>query len=156
MSRPKRHRALIVGQRDLDRDLRLVLNGYGYVVEHCDTRLQGFRLFRAGRHPLVILDVEILAGLPERTFRFFRMIRENTIVLVACERESDTLAARCLMWGAHDVLRLPLRREALNMILTRTSTFHRELVRDTFRRQFLYFTLSMLPLWGILAWLALR
>ncbi len=156
MPAARKHRALIVGRTALGRELREILNGYGYFVEYGGTRQEGLRLFRAHRHALVILGVDTITGFPERLFRFFHLIHDKAIVLVACDRQSDAMAARYVVWGADDVLRLPIQRESLNLMLTRASTYHRDMVRDTFRRQLLWFGAAMLPLWAMLAYLALR
>lgn len=140
----------------MDEELRATLNGYGYFVEHCRTRLEGTRKFREHRQSLVIVDVDAVSGYPERLFRFFRLVRENAIVLVAAKGEQRTEATRYLLWGAHDVLQLPLRREALNFTLSRTSAYHRDMVRSMYLRNVLYFGLAMLPLWAVLLFLVLR
>jgi DNA-binding NtrC family response regulator len=152
----KNYRALIIGRKSLDEELNSILSGYGYFVEHCRTRLEGTRKFRAHKQSLVILDIEAIQGFPERLFRFFRLVRENSIVLVAADARSEPRASRYLIWGAHDVLNLPLRRDALNFTLSRTSAYHRSLVRSTFVKNTLYFGLAMLPLWAVLLYLVLR
>ena len=146
----KKYRALIVGRKSLDEELSGILSGYGYFVEHCRTRLEGVRKFRSQKQSLVILDIEAIHGLPERLFRVFRLVRENSIVLVATDGRRQPQASRYLLWGAHDVLQLPLDRDALNFTLTRTSAYHRSLVRSTFLKNCLYFGLAMLPLWVML------
>lgn len=152
---PKRNRALLIGRRVLDDELQVALNGYGYLVEHCRSRVEGIRKFRASRHALVIMDVEAVNGFPERLFRFFRLVRENSIVLVACTPQQSE-ASRFLLWGAHDILQLPLKREALNFTLSRTSAYHRELVKSTFYRYAAWFGVAMLPLWALMIYLAMR
>jgi DNA-binding response OmpR family regulator len=156
MPATKKNRALLIGRRVLDDELRSVLNGYGYFVEHCRTRLEGIRKFREHRQSLVIVDVEAINGFPERLFRFFRLVREHSIVLVAADKVQEPQVARYLLWGAHDVLHLPLRRDDLNFTLSRTSAYHRMLVRSSFIRNTLYFGLAMLPLWVMAVFLALR
>ena len=152
----KHYRALIVGRKSLDEELSSILSGYGYFVEHCRTRLEGVRKFRSHKQSLVILDIEAVQGLPERLFRFFRLVRENSIVLVAADGRRQTQASRYLLWGAHDVLHLPLDRDALNFTLSRTSAYHRSLVRSTFLKNVLYFGAAMLPLWVILLYYVLH
>ena len=149
---PKNYRALIVGRKSLHEELSPILGGYGYFVEHCRTRLEGAYKFRSHKQSLVILDVEAIHGFPERLFRFFRLVRENSIVIVAADSRKHTQASRYLLWGAHDVLNLPLDRDALNFTLSRTSAYHRSLVRSTFLKNVLYFGAAMLPLWAILAY----
>jgi hypothetical protein len=151
----KRNRALLIGRRVLDDELRAVLNGYGYIVEHSRTRLDGIKKFRAQRQSLVIIDIEAVNGFPERLFRFFRLVRENAIVLVA-SGPAQSEASRYLLWGAHDVLQLPLKRDALNFTLSRTSAYHRALVRATFLRHAAWFGAAMVPLWVTLLFLVLR
>jgi DNA-binding response OmpR family regulator len=151
----KKSRALLIGRRLLDDEIRGVLNGYGYLVEHCRTRLEGVLKFRGQPQSLVIVDVESIHGLPERLFRFFRLVREHSIVLVAADRKQESQATRYLLWGAHDVLRLPLRHEELNFTLSRTSAYHRNMVRSSFVRNALYFGLTMLPLWALALYAAL-
>ncbi len=149
----KKHRALIIGRTSLHEELSDLLSGYGYFVEHCRTRLEGVGKFRSHKQSLVILDMGVIQGFPERLFRFFRLVRGNSIVLVAADSRNQTHASRYLVWGAHDVLQMPLNREALNFTLSRTSTYHRALVRSTFYRNCLYFGLAMLPLWLVLVYL---
>lgn len=152
----KNHRALIIGRKSLHEDLNGILSGYGYFVEHCLTRLEGVVRFRSHRQALVILDMEAIQGFPERLFRFFRLVRKNAIVLVTVDDKTGPQAARYLIWGAHDVLHMPLKRDNLNFILSRTSAYHRSLVRSTFYKSMLYFGLAMLPLWALLLYLVLR
>jgi DNA-binding response OmpR family regulator len=152
---PKRNRALLIGRRVLDDELRMVLKGYGYMVEHSRTRDEGIRNFRSKRQALVIIDIEAVNGFPERFFRFFRMVRSNAIVLVA-SGPNQSEVSRFLLWGAHDVLQLPLKRDALNFTLSRTSAYHRALVRATFYRNAAWFAAAMLPLWLALLLVSLR
>ncbi len=152
----KKNRALLIGRSVQHDELRLVLNGYGYFVEHTRTRLDGVHKFRAHRPALVIVDAEAISGYPERFFRFFRLVRENAIVLVAAGGTNQSQACRYLLWGAHDILQLPLRREALNFTLSRTSAYHRSLVRSTYLKHAAWFGLAMVPLWTALILIALR
>jgi DNA-binding response OmpR family regulator len=156
MALQKSYRALIVGRKSLDEELSGILSGYGYFVEHCRTRLEGVKKFRSHKQSLVILDIEAVQGLPERLFRFFRLVRENSIVLVASDIRRQPQASRYLLWGAHDVLHLPLDRDALNFTLSRTSAYHRSLVRSTFLRNVFYFSAAMLPLWALLLYYVLH
>jgi DNA-binding response OmpR family regulator len=152
----KKYRALIIGRNSLHEELSGILSGYGYFVEHCRSRLEGVGKFRSHKQSLVILDMDVIQGFPERLFRFFRLVRENSIVLVAADSRTQTHTSRYLIWGAHDVLHLPLNRDALNFTLSRTSTYHRSLVRNTFYKNGLYFGLAMLPLWGMLLYFVLH
>jgi DNA-binding NtrC family response regulator len=152
----KKSRALLIGRRVLDEDLRTILSGYGYMVEHCRTRLEGVRKFREHNQALVIIDVEAIGGFPERLFRFFRRLREHSIVLVAVDKLQEQQAAHLLLWGAHDVLRLPLYHNELNFTLSRTSVYHRDLVRGSFLRNIFYFCIAMAPLWVLVLYFALR
>jgi DNA-binding response OmpR family regulator len=152
----KKSRALLIGRRVLDEELRAVLSGYGYIVDHCRTRLEGIRKFRQNRPALVIVDMAAVSGLPERLFRFFRLVREHSIVLIAADKSQEPKAARYLLWGAHDVLRLPLLHNELNFTLSRTSVYHRKLVRRSFLRNLFYFGFAMTPLWVLALYLAWR
>lgn len=152
----KKIRALLIGRRVLDEDLRAILGGYGYLVEHCRTRLEGIKAFRRNRQALVIVDVDAVNGFPARFFRFFQMVREHAIVLVAADKAQEGQAARFMLWGAHDVVRLPLQHNDLNFTLSRTSVYHRELVRSSFYRNLFYFGVAMVPLWVLALYLALR
>ena len=139
-----------------DAGLREALSGYGYRVEHCATRKEGIRNFRGQKQALVIVDIEAIHGFPERFFQFFRLVRDNVIVLVAAGPQPAGSTARYLLGGAHDILQLPLTRDALNFTLSRASTYHRALVRATFHRHVAWFTAAMLPLWGALLYVILR
>ena len=152
----KKSKALLIGRRVLDEELRIILNGYGYAVEYCRTRQEGIRSFRKHRHPLVVVDAEAVNGFPERFFRFFRMVPGHSIVLVAADAGQEPRAARYLLWGAHDVLRLPLHHTDLNITLSRTSGYHRKMVRHTFLKNLAYFGLAMLPLWALVLFLIRR
>lgn len=147
-------RALLIGRRVSDPELQGVLSGYGYRVEHYDTRDAGVRAFRGQKQALVIVDAEAITGFPERFFRFFGMVRDNAIVLVAAGPQV-TEASRYLLWGAHDILPFPLKREALNFTLTRASGYHRSLVRATFLRYVAWFSAAMAPLWAAVVYLSL-
>jgi DNA-binding response OmpR family regulator len=145
----KKYRALIIGRKSLDEELSGILSGYGYFVDHSRNRLEGIRKFRSHKQALVILDIEAIQGFPERLFRFFRLVRENSILLVAADGKHQGRASRFLIWGADDVLTLPLNRDAINFTLGRTSAYHRSLVRSTFYKNLLYFGLALLPLWAL-------
>ncbi len=146
-------RALLIGRRVADPELQNVLSGYGYRVEHCETRDDGIRAFRGQKQALVIVDAEAINGFPERFFRFFGMVRDNAIVLVAAGPQVNE-ASRYLLWGAHDILPFPLKPEALNFTLTRASAHHRSLVRATFVRYMAWFSAVMLPLWAAVLYLS--
>jgi CheY-like chemotaxis protein len=152
----RNHRALIIGRSSLHEELSEILGGYGYFVEHCRTRLEGISRFRSHKQFLVILDSEAIQGFPERLFRFFRLVRENSIVLVAVDSRAQQQASRYLVLGAHDVLSLPLRRDALNFTLSRASVYHRAMVRSTFYKNLLYFGVAIVPLWAVLLYLVSR
>ena len=149
-------RALLIGPKGMDPELRALLGGYGYAVDYCRTREEGVKRFRERRQSLVIVDADALGGFPQRLFRFFRTVRESAIGLVASGLEKRDEVAKFLLWGAHDVLQFPLRREALNFTLSRTSAYHRMLVRRTFLRNALYFMAVMLPFWLLLLFLVVR
>lgn len=151
----KKGRALLIGRRVNDPGLQEALSGFGYRVEHHDTSRDGVSAFRNQKQALVIVDAEAINGFPERFFRFFQLVRDNAIVLVAAGPQTAS-ASRYLLWGAHDILPLPVRRDALNFTLSRVSTYHRALVRASYLRYLTWFGLAMLPLWGGLLYLALR
>lgn len=150
----KKGRALLIGRRVTDPALQEALSGFGYRVEHHATSRDGARAFRGQKQALVIVDAEAITGFPERFFRFFGMVRDNAIVLVAAGPQV-TEASRYLLWGAHDILPFPLKREALNFILTRASGYHRSLVRATFLRYVAWFSAAMAPLWAAVVYLSL-
>ncbi len=152
----RKHQALLIGGGALADQLRAILNNFGYFVEHCPTRLEGIRSFRKHRQLLVIVDAESIGGVPARLFRFFRLARSESIVLVASSRNADIQSSRYLLWGAHDVIPLPLRPDALSFTLGRASIHHRRVQRSAFYRNALYFGAVVIPLWGILLYFALR
>ena len=146
----KKHRALLIGGGALADELRPVLNNFGYFVEHDATRLDGVRKFRDRRHSLVVVDSDVVTGNPERFFRFFQ-VAGGAIVLVASGKEHrPDASSRYLLWGAHDVIQLPLRPDALSFILGRTSAYHRRVLRMAFYRHVLYFGAAITPLWALL------
>jgi DNA-binding response OmpR family regulator len=152
----RKHRALLIGGGAHSDQLQTILNSFGYFVEHSPTRREGIRSFRKHRQSLVIVDAESIGGYPERFFRYFRLARSEALVLVASGRNADIESSRYLMWGAHDVIPLPLRPDALSFILGRASAYHRRVLRAAFYRNALYFGAAMVPLWGILLYFAMR
>jgi len=104
----------------------------------------------------VIVDIDIVNGFPARFFRFFQMVREQAIVLIAADVAQESQASRYRLWGAHDVLHLPLSQDDLNFTLSRTSVYHRKLVKTSFLRNLFFFAVTMVPLWGLLVYLLLR
>jgi DNA-binding NtrC family response regulator len=152
----KKSKALLIGNRVRNDDLKAILSGYGYTVENCLTRRDGVRSFRRNRQPLVIVDIDVVNGFPARFFRFFQMVQEQAIVLIAADFAQESQAARYRLWGAHDVLQLPLRQDELNFTLSRTSVYHRKLVRSSFLKNLFFFSVTMLPLWALLVYLMLR
>ena len=150
---PRSH-ALLVGREEVGTELRGILKGYGYIVEQCRSTLEATRLYRQKKQALVIVDADALRGFPERLFRFFRLVNPQAVVLVA-SASGQSGASRYLLWGAHDVIHLPLQREALNFTLSRTSAYHRRLVRSIFLRNLFWFGVAMLPLWLLALYLLL-
>lgn len=153
---PRKHRALLIGVGPFVGELQGVLGNFGYFVEHCFTRGEAVRRFREQRHSLVVVDAEAVRGLPERFFRFFGSASGGCIVLVASGRERRADTARYLLWGAHDVIQLPLRPDALSFTLGRTSAYHRSVLRAAFLRNALYFGIVVLPPWALLLYFVLR
>jgi DNA-binding response OmpR family regulator len=152
----RKHRALLIGGGGLSGELRAVLNGFGYFVEHCLERGEGIRKFRERRHSLIVVDADALRGQPERFFRFFSIARGGSIVLVASAKERRGDVARYLLWGAHDVILLPLKPDALSFILGRASAYHRRVLRAAFYRNALIFGLAVAPLWAVLLYVLLH
>src|SRR5438105_655530 len=111
--RNSRHQVLIIGSYRTEAELRPILNRYGYSVVHSRARLDGARMFRSRKPAIVILDVEALRGNLGRLFRFFRMVRENVLILIAADSQHQADATAYLLRGAHDVIYFPLDREAL-------------------------------------------
>jgi PleD family two-component response regulator len=149
-------RILVIGSHQLEADLRVVLSSHGYFVEHCRTRLEGLRQFRARKQSIVILDMVAIQGFPTRLFRFFRQVRASTVVLIAADKQEQALASRYLLSGAHDILHLPLNVEALNSTLSRVSLYQRSIVRSVFIKHALFFAALMLPIWAALIYVILR
>jgi len=149
-------RVLVIGSHRLEADLRVVLNSHGYLVEHSRTRLEGMREFRARKQAIVILDMVALQGFPSRLFRFFRQVRASTVVLIAASKQEQATASRYLLSGAHEILHLPLNIETLNSTLSRVSLYQESIVRSTFIKHAIFFTLLMLPIWAGLIYVVLR
>jgi DNA-binding response OmpR family regulator len=152
----RKHRALLIGGGALADELRPLLNNFGYFVEHDITRLEGARRYRARRHSLVVVDADALRGAPDRFFRFFRTSGGGAIVLIASGWDRRAEASRYLRWGAHDVIHLPLRPDALSFILGRASAYHRRVLRAAFLRNAMYFGLAMSPLWALFLYFVLK
>lgn len=150
--------ALLVGRETIGSELRDILKGYGYRVEQSRSIPEATRLYRQKKQELVIVDAEALHGFPERLFRFFRLVNTRVVVLVAAPSAPSGRSgvARYLLWGAHDVIHLPLQREVLNFTLSRTSAYHRRQVRSLFLRNLFWFGLAVLPLWVLALYLLLR
>jgi DNA-binding NtrC family response regulator len=152
-----RHRVLVISRsQNLRNELVTLLSGYGYFVEYCHSRLEGVRKFRAHKQSIVILDVPVLRNFPQRLFRFFRMIRRNTIVLIAAHRKEEAEAVERLDLGAYDILHLPLQTDFLKLTLNRAIAHHRLTVENLFVKNVVFFGLMMLPVWGLLAYLLLK
>lgn len=156
MSDASRHRVLVISRSpDLRNELVTLLSGYGYFVEFCQSRMEGVRKFRSHKQSIVILDVPVLRNLPKRLFRFFRMIRRNTIVLIAANRKEEAEAVQRMDLGAYDILHLPLKTDFLKLTLNRAIEHHRLMVENIFVKNAIFFGLLMLPLWSLLAYLLL-
>src|SRR5688500_12639787 len=110
------HRVLVISRSaDLRNELVTLLSGYGYFVEFCKDRREGVRKFRAHKQSIVILDVPVLRNFPKRFFRFIRIIRKNTVVLIAANRKEEAEAIERLDLGAYDILHLPLKTDFLKL-----------------------------------------
>ena len=137
-------------------ELVTLLSGYGYFVEYCQSRLEGIRKFRAHRQPIVILDVPVLGAFPKRLFKLIRMVRQNTIVLIAANKRDEAVAFERLSLGAYDVLHLPLKTEFLKLTLSRAINYHRLTLENLFVKNFVFFGLLMFPVWAFLAFLIIK
>ena len=141
------HKALIIGPQALEKSLSIALNEHGYFVDHCRTRPEGTRKFRAHKQAIIILDVSTFKRLSARLFRFFHLVRESTIILIAVSEKEQALATKCLIWGAHDIVTLPLNPEALNVTLSRTFEYQKAAIRKVFVKNAFFFSLLMMPVW---------
>jgi DNA-binding NtrC family response regulator len=149
-----RHRVLVMSRsQELRNELVTLLSGYGYFVEFCRTRMEGVREFRAHKQSIVILDVPVLRSFPHRLFRFIRMVRRNTIVLIAANRREEAEAVQRLDLGAYDILHLPLKTDFLKLTLARALEHHKLMLENLFVKNVLFFGLLMLPVWAFLAYL---
>ncbi len=157
MSETNRHRVLVISKsHDLRNEIVTLLSGYGYFVEFCHTRMQGIRKFRAHKQSIVIVDVPVLRVFPRRLFSFIRMVRKNTIVLIAANRKEEAEAVQRLDLGAYDILHLPLKTDFLKLTLARALEHHRLMLENLFVKNVMFFGLLMLPLWAFVAYLVIR
>jgi DNA-binding NtrC family response regulator len=157
MPEANRHRVLVISRSlDLRNELVTLLSGYGYFVEFCHNRLEGIRKFRAHKQSIVIVDVPVLRSFPHRFFRFVRMVRRNTIVLIAANRKEEAEAVQRLDLGAYDILHLPLKTDFLKLTLSRALEHHRLILENVFVKDVLFFGLLLAPIWAYLAYLLLR
>lgn len=152
-----RHRVLVISRSaELRNELVTLLSGYGYFVEFCSSRMEGVRKFRAHKQSILILDVPVLRSVPHRLFRFIRMIRRNAIVLIAANRKEEAEAVQRLDLGAYDILHLPLKTDFLKLTLARAIEHHRLMVENIFVKNVVFFSLVMLPIWALFAYLMLH
>jgi DNA-binding NtrC family response regulator len=152
-----RHRVLVISQStELRNEIVTLLSGYGYFVEFCHSRLQGIRKFRAHKQSIVILDVPVMRTFPRRLFQFIRMVRRNTIVLIAANRKEEAEAVQRVDFGAYDILHLPLKTDFLKLTLSRALEHQRLMLENLFVKNVLFFGLVMSPIWAILAYLIIR
>ncbi len=157
MTTSHRHRVLVISHNSSLRDeLVTLLSGYGYFVEHSDSRVDGIRKFRAHKQPIVILDIPILKHWPVRLFKLFQLVRRNTIVLIAASKKEEISAFQYMRLGAYDVLNLPLKTDFLKLTLTRALSHHKMLIENIFVKNTLLFGILMLPIWVLIIWLAAR
>ena len=157
MPEVNRHRVLVISKSaEVRNELVTLLSGYGYFVEYCHNRMEGVRKFRAHRQPIVILDVPVLGAFPKRLFKLIRLVRKNTIVLIAANKKDEALAFERLALGAYDVLHLPLKTEFLKLTLSRAISYHRLTLENLFVKNFVFFALLMFPVWAFLAFLILK
>jgi DNA-binding NtrC family response regulator len=157
MPENNRHRVLVISRSsDLRNELVTLLSGYGYFVEFCHSRMEGIRKFRSHKQSIVILDVPVLRTFPERIFRLIHMVRRNTIVLIAAHKKEEGEAFRQLGLGAYDILNLPLKTDFLKLTLSRALEHHRLMLENIFVKNVVFFSVLMLPIWGVLAYLMLK
>lgn len=151
-----RHRVLVISRSlDLRNELVTLLSGYGYFVEYSHSRREGVRKFRSHKQSIVILDMPVLRSLPQRLFRFIRMIRRNAIVLIAANRNEEAEAVQRLNLGAYDILHLPLKTDFLKLTLQRALEHHQLMIEGIFVKNVIFFGLLLLPIWALLAYLLL-
>lgn len=156
MTTANRQRVLVISRNtEVSNELVTLLSGYGYFVEYCQGRMEGMRRFRAHKQPIVILDVKVLRTFPARMFKFIQSVRRNTIVLIAASRKEESEAFDRLSLGAYDVLHLPLKTDFLKLTLKRALAHHQLTLENLFVKNILFFSLLMVPLWLLLAYLML-
>lgn len=154
MPETNRHRVLVISRSaELRNELVTLLSGYGYFVEFCGSRMEGVRKFRAHKQSILILDVPVLRSVPQRLFRFIRMIRRNAIVLIAANRKEEAEAVHRMDLGAYDILSLPLKTDFLKLTLARAIEHHQLMVENIFVKNVVFFGLLMLPVWALFAFL---
>lgn len=157
MPESNRHRVLVISRSpDLRNELVTLLSGYGYFVEFCHGRMEGIRKFRAHKQSIVILDLPVLRHFPQRFFRFIRMIRRNTIVLIAANRKEEAEAVQRLDLGAYDILHLPLKTDFLKLTLARALEHQKLMLENIFVKNVMFFGLLMLPLLVLLSYQLVR
>ena len=150
------HRVLIIGSHTLEKDLSPLLNEYGYFVEHCSTRREGTRKFRAHKQAIVILDTGTIKHFSARLFRFFHWVRESTIILITASEQDHSVATKCLIWGAHDIVEVPSNHQTLDFTLSRVFEHQKAIIRSAFIKHAVFFGMLMLPIWLTLGFLALH
>jgi DNA-binding NtrC family response regulator len=157
MPEANRQRVLIISKSpELRSELVTLLSGYGYFVEFCSNRKDGIRKFRSHKQPIVILDVPTLRAYSNRLFRFFQMVRRNTIVLIAATKGEEPEAFERLALGAFDILNLPLKTDFLKLTLSRAFLHHKLILENIFVKNFIFFSLLMLPIWAYLGYLIIK
>lgn len=151
-----RQRVLVIsGNIEVSNEIVTLLSGYGYFVEYCHSRMEGMRRFRAHKQPIIILDVNVLRTFPARMFQFIQRVRRNTIVLIAASKKEESEAFDRLSLGAYDVLNLPLKTDFLKLTLKRAIAHHQLTLENLFVKNVLFFSLLVVPLWMLLAYLML-
>lgn len=152
-----RHRVLVISRSaEVRNEIVTLLSGYGYFVEFCHSRLEGIRRFRSHKQPIVILDVPMLRTFPQRMFRLIKMVRRNTIVLIASQKKEEAEAFQQLQLGAYDILNLPLKTEFLQLTLSRALAHHQLQMENIFVKNAVFFGLLMCPVWILLAYILAR
>jgi len=138
-----RTRILVATQHtEISSQLITLLSGQRILVDAVKDLSGGIRSFRQFKHPIIIIDEELIPASVARLLTFFQYLQKDCLVVVLTRSSKNIQELGLFVGGVFDVIALPLVREEVSFRIKRMIRHHRLMGNNQF--------LGLLVLIGIL------